>query len=246
MSNRTDPIKLIAGLAAGLVGLLALLAFILSYNSLQHLAASNGIPGWLSHLWPLLLDFAMIVFSLAILRANLRREPNRYPWLLTIAFASLATVANVLDVASLGLPPVVIAAAVKALAPVALVLAFELLMSMLKAEINRAAVVTSLADLQTQTDQMTRLTETLATQIEQQQVKLTDLRDQAKQLSAGPNRANVEEMNRARSTQMTQRREQVLTLADQGMTRPEIANELGVSVTTIKRDLKALNGRVRQ
>ena len=150
-----NPIKLIATLTATLVGLLALLAFILSYSSLQHLAVSNGIPGWLSHLWPLLLDFAMIVFSLAILRANLRREPNRYPWLLTIAFASLATLANVLDVASLGLPPVAIAAAVKALAPVALVLAFELLMSMLKAEINRAAVVTSLAELVRQREQLT-------------------------------------------------------------------------------------------
>jgi hypothetical protein len=47
---------------------------------LQHLAAQHGLPGWLSYLWPLLLDFAMLVFSLAILRANLRQERAIYPW----------------------------------------------------------------------------------------------------------------------------------------------------------------------
>jgi hypothetical protein len=108
----------------------------------------------LSYLWPLLLDFAMIVFSLAILRANLRREPAWYPWTLTTIFAGLATLGNVLDVTGLGLPPLLIAAGVKALAPIALVLAFELLMQMVKAELKRAAVINSVAELTARRDQL--------------------------------------------------------------------------------------------
>jgi hypothetical protein len=140
-------VRTISWLTAGLVAILALFAFILSYSSLQHLAAQHGLPGWLSYLWPLLLDFAMLVFSLAILRANLRQERAIYPWTLTIALAGLATLANILDVTNLGLPPVMVAASVKALAPIALVLAFELLMTMMRAEVRRTAVVQSLADL---------------------------------------------------------------------------------------------------
>lgn len=146
-------IKLISTLAAVLVSIVATLAFILSYSSLQHMANANGVTGWLSYLWPLLLDFSMIVFSLAILRANLRGESAFYPWLLTIVFATLATLANVLDVHTLGIPAVVIGASVKAIAPVALVLSFELLMSMVKAEVKRSSVVKSLSQLAQELEQ---------------------------------------------------------------------------------------------
>jgi hypothetical protein len=142
-----NPIKFISWASGILVFSLAIMAFVLSYSSLQHLAQIHGVGPRLSYVWPMLLDFAMVVFSLAILRANLRQERAWYPWLLTLAFAAMATIANVLDVATLGLPPVVIAASVKALAPVSLVLSFELLMQMVRAEIRRAAVVQSLADL---------------------------------------------------------------------------------------------------
>jgi hypothetical protein len=52
----------------------------------------------------LLLDFAMVVFSLAVLRANLRGEPTLYPWVLTGAYAGLATIGNILDVSGLSIP----------------------------------------------------------------------------------------------------------------------------------------------
>ncbi len=176
MNKKIDTVKLISGIAAALVFVLALLAFVLSYSSLQHLAAANQVGPRLSYLWPLLLDFAMIVFSLAILRANLRAERSLYPWVLTIAFSGLATVANVLDVTTLGIPAWMIAASVKALAPVALVLAFELLMGMIRAEIKRAAVLAALADLQTQQAAIIAETE----QARQALAQLTGQRDELK------------------------------------------------------------------
>ena len=56
-TTKFDHIRLISAITAALVAVLAVLAFILSYNSLQHLAAANGVAGGLSYLWPLLLDF---------------------------------------------------------------------------------------------------------------------------------------------------------------------------------------------
>ena len=70
--QQLDKVKLISSFAAFLVAFLAIGAFTLSYTSLQHLARVHGIDPGLTWLWPLLLDFAMIVFSLAVLRANLR------------------------------------------------------------------------------------------------------------------------------------------------------------------------------
>ncbi|MBE7467638.1 MAG: DUF2637 domain-containing protein [Anaerolineales bacterium] len=157
--GRTDTVKLISTLAAVLVALLAIGAFTLSYTSLKHLAIIHGIDPGLTWLWPLLLDFAMVVFSLAVLRANLRGESTLYPWMLTATYAGLATVGNVLDVSGLGIPGVVIAGAVKALAPVSLVLAFELLMAMIRAELKRANVLKSIADLKTEAEAMRQETE---------------------------------------------------------------------------------------
>lgn len=176
MNKKVDTVKLISAIAAALVFLLAVLAFVLSYSSLQHMAQTNGIAGRLSYLWPLLLDFAMIVFSLAILRANLRAESATYPWLLTIAFSGLATVANILDVTTLGIPAWMIAASVKALAPVALVLAFELLMGMIRAEIKRGATVTGIAELIQQQAAILAETE----QARQTLAQLAGQRDEAK------------------------------------------------------------------
>jgi septal ring factor EnvC (AmiA/AmiB activator) len=114
----------------------------------------HGIDPGLTWLWPLLLDFAMIVFSLAVLRTNLSGESSVYPWILTGAYAGLATVANILDVSDLSIPPQVIAGAVKALAPISLVLAFELLMGMIKAELKRANIIKSMAELRAEGEQV--------------------------------------------------------------------------------------------
>jgi len=241
--KRPNYSALISWLTAGLVAILALLAFILSYNSLQHLAAQNGLPGWLSYIWPLLLDFAMVVFSLAILRANLLRERAIYPWSLTIVFAGLATVANILDVTSLGLPPVIVAASVKALAPIALVLAFELLMSMLRAEAGRAAAVQSLAEMQADLNRRRSQLDDIIRKTEQQNALLENLKTNVSEARRVANRRSTAEMNQAKQAKIEARRQQVLQMAEE-MSRSEMAAALGVSVDTIGRDLKALNGSV--
>ena len=83
--------KIISVLTAALVFLLAVGAFGLSYSALRALAADYGLAGWQSYAWPLMIDAALVVCSLAVLRANLQRERAVYPWAL-VGLYSLATV----------------------------------------------------------------------------------------------------------------------------------------------------------
>lgn len=230
----TSNIKWLAWLVAGLVFILAILAFVLSYSSLQHMALSYGVGPRLSYVWPLLLDFAMLVFSMAILRANLRNEPALYPWGLTIGFSGLATVANVLDITSLGIPPVVIGAAVKALAPLALVLAFELLMSMLKAELKRADVAAGIRELLDERDALVvrrdRLTgdvDALTDKVDALKLTLRELRKDKRQLT-GPGRPAGATIGPARIEEARS----ILRQRGLEITGAELGRLLGVSKTT--------------
>lgn len=46
------------------VSLVALIAFIISYNALVEVANSNGVKGYLAYLWPLLIDMPIIAFAI--------------------------------------------------------------------------------------------------------------------------------------------------------------------------------------
>lgn len=233
----------VSKLAAWLVGLLAIMAFVLSYSSLQHMAAGHGITGWLSYVWPALLDFAMVVFSLAILRANLRQEPSWYPWSLTIAFSGVSVLANILDVTPLGIPSVVIAAGVKALAPVALVLAFELLMTMVRAEI-RAGLAK--VDNVTQVD-----TNNVATTSRKPDTQDTAASHEPNRTPAPvpldivePEPVPVVVPLPAGDDDLTERQRQIWQMTAAGMSIADIADRLKVSTKTVSRDKAALNGRL--
>ena len=73
---------LISTTTALLVSLLAPGALVLSYNALRGVATAYGLSGWQSYVWPLLLDFALVVFSLAVVRNALLRERTLWPWTL--------------------------------------------------------------------------------------------------------------------------------------------------------------------
>lgn len=121
-----------------LVGLLALGAFSLSYDALKGMAIDAGISDWKANVWPLLFDFALIVFSLNIVRNEQIREKVKWSWGLVIFF-TLATITfnvlhsvNISESAQGWLTPVM-----AAIPPIAFVLAFETLMSQLRQYVNR-------------------------------------------------------------------------------------------------------------
>lgn len=137
--------RLINCATAALVFLLALGAFVLSYAALWEIALTYGLPARLAWIWPLLIDFALIVFSLAVVRASLRGERTFWPWLL-VAIYTIATVTfNIIHA-----PNHLIAQIIAIVAPVSLFLSFETLMGMLKSEVKRSQTMLRLSELQAQ------------------------------------------------------------------------------------------------
>lgn len=134
--------KIISWVSGILVLLLAIGGFVLSYNALSEVALSYGVPAELAWLWPLLVDGAIVVFSFAVLRANLMNERASWYWTLVIVF-TLATIA--FNVIHSGLEIVRVIVAI--VAPIALVLSFEAVMSMLKNSVIRSGLIQSLTEL---------------------------------------------------------------------------------------------------
>lgn len=168
-------IKFISRLTAALVFLLAVGAFALSYVSL---AAANGLGGWQSYVWPLLLDAALVICSLAVLRANLQGERAVYPWSLVILFSLGTLVFNVLHAQAYKLPPALVAA----VAPVALFLSFELLVGMLRSEIRRHNALQTLADIVRRSTDLQTAQTSLQADLVDLQARRSELQDEIKAL----------------------------------------------------------------
>jgi hypothetical protein len=128
--------KLITLTTSALVAIIALISFIISYHALQGVASTNGLDGWLSYLWPLLIDLALIVFSLCVVTAHLHSESTFWQWCMVIG-CTLATITyNYLHA-----PNTYTAQSVAIIPPVMLFCSFELLMMQLKNSIKRTQVV---------------------------------------------------------------------------------------------------------
>ena len=76
-------LMLVLALAAG--------AFALSYAGLKDLASTNGVDPNLVWVWPLVLDGAIIVFSICAFRAGVCGESIAYPMFLVV----LSTIASI-------------------------------------------------------------------------------------------------------------------------------------------------------
>jgi DNA-binding transcriptional regulator YiaG len=261
--------KAISYITAALVLFLAVGAFVLSYDALKALALDNGVTPGLTWLWPLLVDGAIIIFSLAVLRGSLLGERVRYPWALVILFVALSIGFNIVHAQN-----TLLARVIAAVPPVALALSFELFTGQLKAEVTRRGVVTTLSELEEMTDQRRSELDDLVTQIEGATARVNALDEQIDMLkserretkrvisranersqkrpdeqSNDERMVNLDHANLSRKAAMELRREQLAQIVDADLSQAELAERFGVSVSTIRRDLQAItdvsdNGRV--
>jgi hypothetical protein len=118
-------------ISAILVATIALLAFILSFDAIQQLAIATGTNQYLAWIVPVIVDGAMVVFSVARLRAVLAGERTWWVWGLIVAFTALSVLFNIAH-AHVGWLAWIIAA----LAPLALFFAFETLMSQVQGNVQ--------------------------------------------------------------------------------------------------------------
>jgi hypothetical protein len=95
----------------------------MSYGALHSLARDSGVPSTLAWLWPLVVDGFIVVASLSVLHAVLEARLAAYPWALLLLFSAVSVAGNVAHGA-----PTPVGRLVAAVPPVALVLAFDLLM----------------------------------------------------------------------------------------------------------------------
>ncbi|MAS95564.1 MAG: hypothetical protein CMO55_20375 [Verrucomicrobiales bacterium] len=237
MVERTPPsLKVLSSMTGILVALLATGAFALSFDALNHLAEENGVTPSLTWVWPLVLDGAIVVFSLSVLRASLHREPIRYPMTLVVIATMASVIFNVAHA-----PDGFLSHTMAAVPPVFLFLSFELLMRQLRSEVTRASRIKCLGELEDEIEELSSKTARLSGQV----LRLEDQRDTLKLEIKSGKSASVRELldraNLAKADKIRVRREKVSELLAQDLQVPEIAGMLGVSTKTVKRDVSELN-----
>lgn len=163
-----------------------LAGIVLSYDALWGLAnVSQAINPALTWLWPLTLDALAIVASLNVLWAEIRKERDSYAWALVITFTILSVLFNALHasldrlLALYPSAPLVIAAFVGVLPPVAAAFALHLLVRLLRRVLERVSLMASLAHLQQRQSELTAsLTQEqsrVAAEMERLQAQIADL-----------------------------------------------------------------------
>ncbi len=248
MTEQRTITQYISYITAGLVSVVAVIAFILSYNALRLVAFDNGVPFYLSFLWPLLIDFALVVFSLGVVRAYLYNESTVWTWGLVAVFTLLTIGFNLVHVAGSVVKPFVIYF-VFVVPPVALFLSFENLMGMLKSGVKRSEWTNSLEGLAKQVEDKQIQLGNLIRKTEDKQAKLLDIQRDIEVKSK-----DIEDIGQTKVVfvgiddpttfkgQPDKRRPIIRQLVNGGVADEWIVKTLQISPKTLTRDKKALNG----
>ncbi len=223
-----------------LIAVLAIAAgsFTLSFMALYALAVSNGIPALLGWIWPLIVDLSMVIYTAAVLVAQLQRRSARLPIALTVFYAIVTVTGNILHATNTPLGWFV-----AALPPLSLILGSEMLRVMGKHNIERQGAMETLSELAQHTHAMRYEITQLEQTIVSKQAQLNALKSDIAQTKS----SNLQEMrlkaNQAKQQVIENRREQVLHLLQGGSNEKDIATQLNKDIRTIKADIIALNGR---
>lgn len=231
---------------------LAVGAFILSFAGMYSVAVDAGY-GWLSALWPLVTESAVVIFSLLYLVAKLKDYENRYLMPVIVGCTILSVVFNVWHA-----PSDLLSRAVYALPPIFLFAAFKGYLWKIEQDTKRQGMIASLLELTRQLEerttalekaqaeerQLSAIAENTKRQIEEAKAELQQLQAAIEAGKVQQIAGNIQEMNEARQAKIEVRRQSVLHLLGEGLNQGQIAQELNVSPRTIRNDIAALNGKV--
>lgn len=248
-----------------LIWLLVFIPFALSFGALTDLARENGMAyPWL---FPLMVDLALIIFNLVALKSSLSGERDLYAWVL-VGLATLISLGLNVAHAPAG---DLLAQFMAALPPLFIFGSFHAVVRSLEHDYAHETAVETLAALLAQIDQLTQQKTALEQdneqlEVERQQkaaelsklkIKLQDGRQaiddelQAKQDELTAVARELVKAKRERTKaqseptndeRLTLLRELLATAEGQAMTQKKLAKTLGVSVSTLKRDLAKLDG----
>ncbi len=236
-----DPTTRIFWLVAALVAAIALGSFALSYNALLALAIANGIPGRLAWIWPLIVDVSVIVFTGAILVSQLQKRGAKLAIGLTLFYAVVTIVGNVLHA-----PPSALGWFVASLPPLSLIFATEMLRAMSHHIILQHSAVVTLQQLRKDTEQTSARLATMAAQVDAKQRQLDELQAAIEAAKTNNVIDFAATMQQSKRQKIVERRQEVFQLLEAGHSDKEIAAQLERDVRTIRSDIKALNGKAQR
>lgn len=185
--------KIIAWLTGILTISLAAFGFVLSFNALADLAAQHGIS--IPWLFPLIVEAAVIVFSLNATYRSLHGESAKWQWALIIGSSLLAGTFNVLHS-----QPDLISRSMSAMPSLFLLLSFETFLGQVKHAVKLSNSVKSLSELTEAIEQKRREADRqvseLNTTIEQKRQELTQTIEQKQQELDALVSAKQDELNK--------------------------------------------------
>lgn len=119
---------------------IAAASFVLSFHGLRDVATWGRVPLWLAWLVPVMIDAAVLCYTLAWLVQRARRESTVLSWCALALFTAVSTLGNTLH----GWEPPdtiqrIVGTAVVGLAPIAMLLATHTLAQLLTERVPRAA-----------------------------------------------------------------------------------------------------------
>lgn len=124
--------RIISFVSAILVLLIAIFAFVLSFDAIRNEAISQGIQSGIAWMVPFIIDGLMIVLSVGVLRSALYGEATRINWIFIFVFTGVSITFNWWHAA-----PTIPGKAMAILYPISLLIAFESFMSQIKNTVNR-------------------------------------------------------------------------------------------------------------
>lgn len=228
--------KIIAWLTGLLTLTLAVFAFVLSFNSLTDLALKHGVS--IPPLFPFIVEFAVVIFSLNALHKSLTGQSAKWQWTLIILSSMLAGTFNVAHANS-----DILSRTMAAMPSLFLLLSFESFLNLVRYSVIRQGTVTTLDNLRTLLSDTQAEFDKMITD-KQAQLGRLDRQIEVKSVTDAPNVQTLDKANDTRQEVIEKRRQQVLSYLAEDMTEDDMADKLNVSIRTIKRDIKSLNGQV--
>lgn len=235
--------------------IVVLIPFIVSFGALKDLAAKNGIS--YPFMYPLMIDLSLIIFNLVALRSSLYGERNWYAWSLVIMATLISVVLNVVHA-----PPVPLSMFMAGLPPLFILAAFHLVVLRIEQSAKRSRATMTLTHLKkeiesaqtereqlnSQKEQITREHDTQREQLDAIREQVATAQDELEKLRREQSRLKREQSNEpSAEAAITARREKIKLLlngSSNQMTQADLAQALGVSISTIRRDLQSMNGQV--
>ena len=230
--------KFIAIVTAILTAGLAIAAFTLSFNSLTELANQQGLS--VPVLFPLILEGGLIVFSLTALTRTLDGEQAKVQWGLVIASSLAAMTFNILHAPN----QTALSRVMWAIPSIMLLLSFESVLGQISRQVVKAGQQAEAAELQAKLTELGKMVQAKTSELNRLTAQVAAKTTANKPQFVPGDKQALDKANATRQGNIAARRQQVLTLLQDGLTLESIAAEVGASVSTVKADKRALNGQV--